>query len=41
VEALIQQRVMDGIEALASAPIHDEARTALTHLAASASHRRA
>jgi geranylgeranyl diphosphate synthase type I len=41
VEALIQQRVADGIEALAGAPIHDEARTALTNLATSASHRRA
>jgi geranylgeranyl diphosphate synthase type I len=41
VEALIQQRVADGIEALAGAPIHEEARTALTNLATSASHRRA
>jgi geranylgeranyl diphosphate synthase, type I len=41
VEALIQQRVAEGIEALASAPIHDDARAALTNLAASASHRRA
>ena len=41
VEALIQQRVAEGVAALADAPIHDDARDALTHLAASASHRRA
>ena len=41
VEALIQQRVTEGVEALASAPLHDDARDALTNLAASASHRRA
>ena len=41
VEALIQQRVAEGVAALVDAPIHDDARDALTHLAASASHRRA
>lgn len=41
VEALIQQRVTEGVEALADAPIHHAARKALTKLAASASHRRA
>ncbi|WP_370320853.1 polyprenyl synthetase family protein [Actinoplanes sp. ATCC 53533] len=41
VEALIQQRVTEGVEALAGAPLHDDARDALTSLAASASHRRA
>jgi geranylgeranyl diphosphate synthase type I len=41
VESLIEQRVTDGINALAEAPIHDEARAALTSLAAQATHRRA
>jgi geranylgeranyl diphosphate synthase type I len=41
VEALIQQRLTEGVDALAGAPIHDDAREALTNLAASASHRRA
>ena len=41
VESLIEQRVTDGISALAEAPIHDEARAALTSLAAQATHRRA
>jgi geranylgeranyl diphosphate synthase, type I len=39
VEALIQQRVAEGIAALADAPIHDGARAALTDLAVSATHR--
>jgi geranylgeranyl diphosphate synthase type I len=39
VEALIQQRVAEGIAALADAPIHDDARTALIDLAVSATHR--
>jgi geranylgeranyl diphosphate synthase type I len=39
VEALIQQRVAMGIAALAEAPIHDDARAALTDLAVSATHR--
>jgi geranylgeranyl diphosphate synthase type I len=39
VETLIQQRVAEGIAALAEAPIHDEARAALTDLAVSATHR--
>jgi geranylgeranyl diphosphate synthase, type I len=39
VEALIQQRVAEGIAALAEAPIHDDARSALTDLAVTATHR--
>ena len=39
VEALIEQRVAEGIAALANAPIQDDARTALTDLAVSATHR--
>jgi geranylgeranyl diphosphate synthase, type I len=39
VEALIQQRVAEGIAALAAAPIDDEAREALTDLAVTAAHR--
>ena len=39
VEALIQQRVAEGIAALADAPIHDDARAALIDLAVSATHR--
>jgi geranylgeranyl diphosphate synthase type I len=41
VEALIEQRVADGMEALAGAPIHEEARAALTSLATQATRRRA
>jgi geranylgeranyl diphosphate synthase type I len=41
VEALIEQRVTDGMEALAGAPIHEEARAALTSLATQATRRRA
>ncbi|MET0495528.1 MAG: polyprenyl synthetase family protein [Actinoplanes sp.] len=41
VEALIQQRVAEGLGALAEAPIHDDARAALTDLAATATHRSA
>ena len=39
VEALIQRRVVEGVEALTDAPIHDDARAALTNLAATATHR--
>ena len=39
VEALIQQRVTVGVAALDEAPIHDEARAALTDLAFTATHR--
>jgi geranylgeranyl diphosphate synthase type I len=41
VEELIEQRVTDGLMALASAPIHEDARSALTELAATATSRRA
>jgi geranylgeranyl diphosphate synthase type I len=41
VEALIEERVGEGIAALAAAPIHDDARQALTGLAVTATHRRA
>jgi geranylgeranyl diphosphate synthase type I len=39
VEALIRRRVTEGVEALAGAPIHDDARAALTDLAFTATHR--
>jgi geranylgeranyl diphosphate synthase type I len=39
VEALIQERVAEGIAALADVPIHDDARSALTALAVRAAHR--
>ncbi|MEU7903631.1 polyprenyl synthetase family protein [Actinoplanes sp. NPDC049118] len=39
VEALIQRRVAEGVEAIAGAPIHPEARAALTDLAVTATHR--
>jgi geranylgeranyl diphosphate synthase type I len=39
VEALIQDRVANGIAALAEAPIHEDARAALTDLAVAAAHR--
>lgn len=39
VEALIKQRVAEGIDALSEAPIHDEARRALTELAVAATDR--
>ncbi|MFI7375790.1 polyprenyl synthetase family protein [Actinoplanes sp. NPDC049668] len=39
VEALIQLRVAEGVEALADAPIHDDARAVLTDLAVTATHR--
>ena len=39
VRALIRQRVDEGVTALADAPIHPDARTALTELAVSATHR--
>jgi geranylgeranyl diphosphate synthase type I len=39
VEALIHQRVTEGIAALADAPIHDDARAALTNLAVTATDR--
>jgi geranylgeranyl diphosphate synthase type I len=39
VEALIRQRVAEGVAALADAPIHDDARAALTDLAVTATHR--
>jgi geranylgeranyl diphosphate synthase type I len=39
VETLIRQRVGEGIAALADAPIQDDARTALTDLAVSTTHR--
>ena len=39
VEALIEQRVSEGVAALADTSIHDEARTALTDLAVTATHR--
>jgi geranylgeranyl diphosphate synthase type I len=41
VEALIEERVTDGLDALANAPIHEDARAALTSLATQATHRRA
>ena len=41
VEALIRRRVEEGLDALAKAPIHDDARAALTDLAATATHRSA
>lgn len=39
VESLIRQRVTEGVDALAEAPIHDDARHALTELAVAATHR--
>ncbi|WP_041841640.1 polyprenyl synthetase family protein [Actinoplanes friuliensis] len=39
VEALIRRRVAEGIEALAGAPIHDDARAALTELAVTSTDR--
>jgi geranylgeranyl diphosphate synthase type I len=39
VETLIQQRVAEGVAALAGAPIHDDARATLTELAVTATHR--
>jgi geranylgeranyl diphosphate synthase type I len=39
IEAMIRDRVTDGVEALAEAPIHTDARAALTELAARATHR--
>ena len=39
VEILIQQRVAEGVEALTDAPIHDDARAALTSLATTATRR--
>jgi geranylgeranyl diphosphate synthase type I len=39
VEALIAERVTDGITALAQAPISDDARAALADLAVTAAHR--
>jgi len=36
---MIRDRVTDGVEALAEAPIHTDARAALTKLAARATHR--
>jgi geranylgeranyl diphosphate synthase type I len=39
VEDLIDQRVAYGIAALAEAPIHEDARAALTDLAFTAAHR--
>jgi geranylgeranyl diphosphate synthase type I len=39
IEAMIRDRVADGVDALAEAPIHTDARTALTELAARATHR--
>jgi geranylgeranyl diphosphate synthase type I len=39
VETLIRQRVAEGVEALAGAPIHYDARAALTDLAVTATHR--
>ncbi|GAA2496655.1 polyprenyl synthetase family protein [Winogradskya humida] len=39
VESLILQRVEQGVAALAGAPIHDDARAALTELAVTATHR--
>jgi geranylgeranyl diphosphate synthase type I len=39
VEALIQERVAEGVAALAGVPIHDDARAALTDLAVTAAHR--
>lgn len=41
VEALIRRRVAEGVEALAGAPIHNDARAALTDLAVTATHRTA
>jgi geranylgeranyl diphosphate synthase type I len=41
VEALIRQRVAEGVAALAGAPIHDDARAALTDLAVTSTHRAA
>ena len=41
VEALIQRRVAEGLDALAQAPIQDDARAALTDLAVTATHRSA
>jgi geranylgeranyl diphosphate synthase, type I len=40
-EALIEERVRQGVSAVAAAPIIDEARDALTDLAVTATHRRA
>jgi geranylgeranyl diphosphate synthase, type I len=39
IEALIKERVADGLVALDDAPIHPDARAALTHLAVAATHR--
>ena len=39
IEEMIRQRVTEGVAALAGAPIHAEARTALTDLAVRATHR--
>jgi geranylgeranyl diphosphate synthase type I len=39
VEVLIRKRVDEGLAALAEAPIHAEARAALTELAVTATHR--
>jgi geranylgeranyl diphosphate synthase type I len=39
VEALIRRRVDEGLAALADAPVHAEARAALTELAVKATHR--
>jgi geranylgeranyl diphosphate synthase type I len=36
---LIQQRVAEGVAALSDAPIHEDARAALTDLAVTATHR--
>ncbi|GID32664.1 polyprenyl synthetase family protein [Paractinoplanes brasiliensis] len=38
-EAMIQERVADGVAALATAPIHEDARTALIDLAVRVTHR--
>ncbi|MDY7090895.1 MAG: polyprenyl synthetase family protein [Actinomycetota bacterium] len=40
-EAMIQERVADGVAALATAPIHEDARTALIDLAVRVTHRQA
>jgi len=39
VEALIQQRVSEGVAALAEAPVTDQARSKLIELAVTATHR--
>jgi geranylgeranyl diphosphate synthase type I len=39
IETMIRRRVEDGVLALAEAPIHEEARAALTELAVRATHR--